>query len=385
MNIITTTQALTDFCNQLCDQDAAGFVTIDTEFVRRDTYYPILSLIQIAGSQTNAIIDPLAEGIDISPLKGLLQDSNIIKVFHAARQDIEIILHYLDCIPTPLFDTQVAAMALGHGDSVGYNTLVKSYLNVELDKSQRFTDWNRRPLSDKQLSYALHDVTYLREVYSHIAGDLKRLQRGHWTMEEMQILQNEETYRLDPMQTWRKIRVRNNNPRFLARVQELAAFRENYAKEQNVPRTRVLSDAQILELAAENPKNCAGIAKVRSMKKALCVDSPDNPILLSLSAANDRPIEHCPQSKKRPKKVSADADLVAMLKLWLTHVSQKHQLAAKLISSTDDIEQIAALGETDVPALKGWRREVFGKMALDIRNGKVGMAYKEGKLHPVAV
>lgn len=375
-DVITSSQALDDFCQHILTEETSGFVTIDTEFMRRTTYWAQLCLIQVAGSKRMAIIDPLADNLDLGSFFELMKMPRITKVFHAARQDLEIFYHLMNGLPDPLYDTQVAAMVCGYGDSIGYGDLVESILKLTIDKSQRFTDWSARPLSHKQLKYAIQDVTHLRQIYEDLQSRLVSQGRTTWIDQEMQILNDPKTYQIDPMGMWKKIRIRNDNPRFLARMQHLAAAREELAVNQDVPRTRVASDAVLLELAADPPET---LEKLQAKKKYDLNKTEQEQIFNALKVAETIPKELCPQREKHSLK-QKDALLVELLKLWLRQVALEQKIAPKLIATTDDIEAILDSQNKDLSLMHGWRYKIFGKDALSIIAGEKALKSLNRKL-----
>lgn len=378
MTVITDTDALKQAC---ATARLGSYVTVDTEFVRETTYWADLCLVQVAGHEVLFAVDALAPGLDMTPLYDLLRDHNVLKVFHAARQDIEIFYHLMKDMPEPLFDTQVAAMVCGFGESVGYETLVSHFTGVRLDKAQRFTDWSRRPLSPRQIAYALDDVVHLRTVYEKLDAILEKEGRHSWLDEEMAILLSPSTYVIAPEEAWRRLKTRSHNRRFLAIVRAIAAWREREAQRRNVPRNRVIRDDLLLEMAAHPPKSVDKLADVRGIGKRTA-DGPEGAELLAaIAAAEALPEDQLPEVGEghdhRQNGVTPTGEL---LRLLLKIRGQEHRVATKLIASSADLDYIAAKGEVDVPALKGWRREVFGADALALRDGRIGFAIRRGKL-----
>ena len=373
MNIIKTTSELSQFCHYAYNFD---YITVDTEFLRERTYYPKLCLIQLAipGDQENSavLIDPLEENLDLSPLYKLFLDSDIVKVFHAARQDLEIFFHDKNIIPSPLFDTQLAAMVCGFGEQVGYETLVRSICKVNLDKSSRFTDWSLRPLSNNQQQYALADVTHLRQIYEYLKEQLKRNQRETWLEEELNILKNPETYITRPNEAWRRIKTRSNSSKFLAIVARLAEFRETYAQKNNIPRNRVLKDDALMELASLKPKSFDDLSRSRLLLRDARKGKIAKGILDSIKAAEDLKFEQVNYVTKVPKSLNGNSALSDMLRVLLKAKSEELGVAAKLIANSSDLDSIAS-GERTVPALSGWRHQIFGREALELCDGKVGL------------
>lgn len=366
--LIDRTDDLAAFCQRL---KSAPYVTVDTEFIRERTYWPQLCLVQLAGPDEAYCIDPLAEGIDLTPLFDLMADSSILKVFHAARQDLEIFLHLNDSLPTPLFDTQIAAMVCGFGDSVGYQTLVSRLTNQKIDKTMRFSDWARRPLSEKQLAYALSDVTHLRVIYEKLQGMLKANGRESWLTEEMKMLTSPETYRIEPQDAWRKIKSRSKNKRFLAILQSLAEWREEQAKRTDQPRRRVIRDETLLEIAASRPKTPEELAKTRNLSDSMAFGKLGTAIIKAVKKGIDCPKDDWPSYPSKPSRPPGLGAVEDMLRLLLKITCDGHDVAQKLVASADNIEAIAADDNADVPAMKGWRYELFGKDALRLKHGEI--------------
>jgi len=373
MNIIKTTSELSQFCDYAYNFD---YITVDTEFLRERTYYPKLCLIQIAipGDQENSavLIDPLEGNLDLSPLYKIFLDSDIVKVFHAARQDLEIFFHDKNIIPSPLFDTQLAAMVCGFGEQVGYETLVRSICKVNLDKSSRFTDWSLRPLSNNQQQYALADVTHLRQIYEYLKEQLKRNERETWLEEELNILKNPETYITRPNEAWRRIKSRSNSSKFLGIVARLAEFRETYAQKNNIPRNRVLKDDALMELASLKPKSFDDLNRSRLLLRDARKGKIAKGILDSVKAAEDLKFEQVDYATKVPKSLNGNSALSDLLRVLLKAKSEELGVAAKLIANSSDLDSIAS-GERTVPALSGWRHQIFGREALELCDGKVGL------------
>lgn len=361
--------------------EKAEFVTVDTEFIRETTFWPELCLIQMAAPGVTALIDPLAPGLDLKPFFALMANEAVTKVFHAARQDIEIIVHLGALIPHPVFDTQVAAMVCGFGDSVSYDQLVQKITGARLDKSSRFTDWRHRPLSEKQLDYALADVTHLIDVYIHLKAELEREDRAHWLNEEMEVLTSRETYEPHPEDAWKRLKMRLRKPQELAVMQAVAAWREREARERNVPRGRVLKDDAIYEVAQQQPRDGAALARLRTTPKGWERSSTATALIEVVNAALAIPKDQMPRPPKvyqAPEGSSAAAEL---LKVLLRMVAEDQGVAPKVLASSDDIDRIAAEGEeADVPALAGWRRDVFGKEALRLVRGEIGLKYQRRKV-----
>ncbi len=381
MEILTTTGALRDACTAFARSD---FVTVDTEFIRETTFWPELCLIQMASPDLAVIVDPLAADIDLAPFFELMADASTVKVFHAARQDIEIIFHLGDLIPHPIFDTQVAAMVCGFGDSVSYDQLISRTTGVQIDKTSRFTDWRRRPLSEKQLDYALADVTHLREAYASLKAELEREGRTQWLTEEMNILESRETYDLHPDDAWKRLKMRVRKPAELAVMKYVAAWREREARERNVPRGRIIKDDAIYEIAQQQPKTAEALGRLRTVPKGWERSQQGQGVVAAVNEALDLPkseMPHLPRHKHVPEGAAAAADL---LKVLLKLVTEKHGVAPKIIASSDDIDRIAAEGEkADVGALKGWRRELFGEVALKLIRGDIALRFVDRKVEPI--
>jgi ribonuclease D len=369
--IITDTGALAAFCSRLSN---APFITVDTEFLRESTFWAQLCLVQMAGPDEAAIIDPLAPGIDLTPFYGLMADQRVTKVFHAARQDIEIFVKQAGAVPRPIFDTQVAAMVCGYGDQVSYDQLVHRITGHQLDKTSRFTDWSRRPLSGKQVAYAIADVTYLRDVYRSLSAQLERQGRTEWVAEEMAVLSDVDTYRTLPAEAWQRLKMRVKKPRQLAILQELAAWREREAQERDVPRGRVIKDDAIYEIALQQPRDADALARLRSIPRGFERSSTARGILAVVEEALGRPEGELPRiPRQRPGSEYASA-AAELLKVLLKMVAEEHGVAARIVANSDDLERLAADDEADVPALRGWRRQLFGERALALKRGDLALS-----------
>ncbi|WP_095085791.1 ribonuclease D [Mesorhizobium sophorae] len=378
MHVITTQKELETV---LAAFEKSDFVTVDTEFIRETTFWPILCLIQMAAPGVTALIDPLSPDINLAPFFKLMANEAVVKVFHAARQDIEIIVHLGDLVPHPVFDTQVAAMVCGFGDSVSYDQLVQRITGARLDKSSRFTDWRHRPLSDKQLDYALADVTHLIEVYQHLSAELVRENRAHWLNEEMDVLTSRETYDPHPEDAWKRLKMRLRKPQELAIVQAVAAWREREARERDVPRGRVLKDDAIYEVAQQAPRDAAALGKLRTTPKGWERSSTATALLGAVNAALALPKEQMPKLPKNFQPPEGSSAASELLKVLLRIVAEKEGVASKVLASSDDIDRIAAEGEeADVPALQGWRRAVFGEAALKLVRGEIGFKFDKRKI-----
>jgi ribonuclease D len=374
MLLIADSAQLAEFCARVAKAD---FITVDTEFMRERTYWPQLCLVQVAGPDEVAAIDPLAEGIDLRPLLDLLYDERILKVFHAARQDIEIFFHMTGRIPAPLFDTQVAAMVCGYGDSVSYETLAAQLAGARIDKSARFTDWSARPLTDRQVTYALADVTHLRKVYAGLAKRLMTSGRAHWLQEEMATLLEPGTYRLDPVEAWRRLKPRGGSkPRLLAILREVAAWREREAQRRDIPRNRVIRDETIMEIAAHAPSTVEDIARLRGLSKSLAEGRMGQDILVAVANGVATPESEAPTLPPAIEMPGGLGPVVELLKVLLKMKCERQQVAQKLVASSADLERIAADDDADVAAMHGWRREVFGEDALALKHGRLALTMK---------
>ena len=384
MQIIKTTGALEELCRDLSDET---FITVDTEFMRERTYWPQLCLIQVAGAEIEAIVDPMAPDIDLKVFFELMDDQSVLKIFHAARQDIEIIHYLAGVIPKPMFDTQIAAMVCGFGDQIGYEAIVRKLAGAQVDKSSRFTDWSRRPLSDKQLAYALSDVTHLRTVYGKLKIQLDASGREPWLEEEMTILTSPATYAADPDAAWQRIKFRPRRQSQVGVVMSLAAWREREAQSKNVPRNRIIKDDAITELAVQQPRNRDDMKRLRALPKGYASSHIGDDLLAAIAHGAARDPATLPDIVKHgpavPEGTSAIADI---LKLALKIVCEREGIAPKLIANSADIDKIAA-GQLDgVRAMQGWRRGVFGDVAMDIRDGKLALGLKDNAtaIFPVA-
>ena len=381
MDIITTTGALQAACDTL---SACDYLTIDTEFIRETTFWPELCLIQMASDDVAIIVDPLSDDLDLQPFFELMASEQVVKVFHAARQDIEIIYHLGNLIPHPIFDTQVAAMVCGFGDSVSYDQLVQKTVGAQIDKSSRFTDWRRRPLSDKQLKYALADVTHLREVYQVLRTRLAEDGREHWVKEEMDVLESASTYDLHPDDAWTRLRMRVRKPRELAIMKHVAAWREREARDRNMPRRRVLKDDAIYEIAQQQPRDTAALGRLRSIPKGWERSQAASAILEAVNEALALPKDAMPRINRPAQAPEGAAAASELLKVLLKLTTEKHGVAPKVIANSDDLERIAAEGENaQVGALSGWRRELFGEKALKLLRGEMALRFVDRKVEVV--
>jgi ribonuclease D len=376
MSLITTTDALAAICERMAKHP---FITVDTEFLRETTYYPLLCVAQIASADEAAVIDALAPGIDLKPFFDLMANEKIIKVFHAARQDIEIVWNMAKTIPHPIFDSQVAAMVLGYGDSISYDQLVQRITGDMLDKSNRFTDWTRRPLTDAQLTYALSDVTHLRDVYLKLAADLEKRGRTSWVEAEMGILTSPETYRADPANAWERLKTRVRKPKELAVLMEIAAWREREAQTRDVPRSRVLKDDVLGDIATQAPTTIEKLGHLRSLPKGFERSRWGEAIIEAVQRGVDRDPKTLPRFE-RFRPAANGAATVELLKVLLRMTAESHGVAAKVIATVDELDRIAADDDADVPAMKGWRRDLFGEKAIALKHGKLALAVDKGRV-----
>ena len=385
MKTITTTEDLAAFCAQAKSEP---YVTVDTEFLRERTYYSKLCLVQLAlpGTTTDnaVLVDPLAEGLSLAPLYELFRDENVVKVFHAARQDLEIFFIEGGVFPKPLFDTQVAAMVCGFGEQAGYETLVRKIVKQPLDKSSRFTDWSRRPLSEAQKTYAIGDVTHLRQIYEFLADKLEKTNRTKWVEEELKVLLSPDTYVIKPENAWRRIKTRTNSGRFMAIVRELARFREDRAQSRNIPRNRILKDEALLELASTKPQNVEDLGRSRLLLREARRGEIAEGILAAVRAGLETAPEDFPRPDRSREKLQVNPALADLLRVLLKAKTESAQVAQKLIATSAELDAIAA-GERDLRALKGWRAEVFGDDALRLCNGEIGLRVKGQQVVPVPV
>jgi len=379
MTLITKTSELLKFCQSL---KGTPFVTVDTEFMRESTYWPQLCLVQVAGpDDAVAAIDALAPGIDLAPLFDLMDAPETLKIFHAARQDLEIFFHLMGHVPAPLFDSQVAAMVCGFGDQVGYENLIAKLTTARIDKSSRFTDWARRPLSERQITYALSDVTHLRDAYRKLAKELERNGREAWLDSEMAVLNSASTYEGNPDLAYKRIKARNPKPRVAALIKELAAWREREAKRRDVPRNRILRDDALMEIAHHAPKNASDLARTRGLGERMANGPAGEKILKAVKRGLDIPDADLPRTPKTPDLPAGIGPVSDLLKVFLKMICEETGVAQKLIANASDIDQIAAFGEkADVNAMKGWRYEMFGEAAAKLRNGEMGLAIKNKKV-----
>lgn len=378
--MITTTADLAVACKRLAAFDV---VTVDTEFMRETTFWPRLCVIQMASPEEAVVIDAMAAGISLDPFFKLMKNETIIKVFHAARQDIEIIYHLGNLIPHPVFDTQVAAMVCGFGDSISYDQLVHRLTGARIDKSSRFTDWARRPLSARQIEYAIADVTHLRDVYQALSARLAEQQRTDWVREEMEVLTSPDTYRLEPSNAWKRLKLRVRKPIELAVLQELAAWREQEAQSRDLPRSRVIKDDAIYEIAQQQPTTQATLGQLRTVPRGFERSRAASDILACVKRALAIPKDELPRLPRSKPAPNGNGAAVDLLKVLLKMTSETHGVASKIIATVDELEAIASDDSADVPALTGWRRELFGEAALKLKRGDLALAVK--KNHVVAI
>lgn len=377
MQFITTTDMLAEACSRLAIHP---FVTIDTEFLRESTYFPILCVVQMASAEEAVVVDALAPGIDLDPFFRLMADERVLKVFHAGRQDIEIVWHRAGLIPRPVFDTQIAAMVLGYGDSISYDQLVQRITGDHLDKSHRFTDWSRRPLTQAQIAYAISDVTHLRDVYLALSADLDVRGRTEWVREEMEVLTSPDTYRLDPESAWQRLRTRVRKPKELAVLIEVAGWREREARARDVPRGRVLKDEVIGDIAVQAPTTLDKLASLRSLPKGFERSRWGEAILEAVARGLARDLKSLPRIEKARSAANGGAAIVELLKVLLRMTAERHAVAAKVIATIEDLDRIAADDDADVAALRGWRRELFGENALALKHGSLALAIERGRV-----
>ncbi len=374
---IIATDELARFCASLAD---ASFVTVDTEFMRETTFWPKVCLIQVAGPEEARVIDPLAEGLDMAPLFELFRNKNVLKVFHAARQDLEIFVRQMGEVPTPLFDTQVAAMVCGFGDQVSYETLAGKLANAQIDKSSRFTDWSRRPLTAKQILYALSDVTYLRKCYEKLAAKLQKSGRAEWLEAEMATLTDPATYDLAPLDAWKRLKPRVTRPEYLAVLQAVAAWRETEARQRDIPRQRILRDEAAMEIASHPPKSAEDLGHIRGLSKGFAEGKMGQGLLAAIEARMAAPRETWPQIEREAELPRGIGPLVELLKVLLKLKCDEHDVAQKLVTATSDLDKIAADDNANVPAMQGWRRELFGNDALRLKRGELALAVNGNRI-----
>jgi ribonuclease D len=375
--LISDTLALTVFCAAMAKET---YITVDTEFLRETTYYPKLCLIQIAGAQDAALIDPLANGIDLKPFFDLMANTAVLKVFHAAKQDIEILVNMANLVPDPVFDTQIAAMVCGFGDQVGYEAIVRKLVGAQIDKSSQFTDWSRRPLTHKQLAYALSDVTHLRTVYDALQKTITEGGRGEWLAGELADLADANAYRVDPEQSWRRIKARIQSKKQQATLMAVAAWREREAQNKNVPRGRIIKDEAVGEIAIQVPQDVKALHELRLLPRGSADSVVGKGILVAVAEGLARDPSTIPGPKGRDEQMTPSQESAAeILKLALKIVSEREGIAPKLLASSSDLEALAVSDDADVPAMHGWRREVFGHVAIDIKHGRAMIGMEKGR------
>lgn len=378
MTVITDTEALERFCER---QRGAEFVAVDTEFMRERTYWPILCLVQVAGPEEAAAIDALAPGIGLAPLLALMADQRTLKVFHAGRQDIEIFFNLSRKVPAPIFDTQIAAMVCGFGDAVSYETLVSKLARASLDKSSRFTDWSHRPLTERQVRYALADVVHLRTAYEKLQQRLAANKRSSWFAEEMAELSDPETYRNEPYEAWRRFRLRGRfDRRFYGVLRELAAWREMAARQRNLPRNRIMRDEAVLEIAAHAPATIDALARTRSLGKGVAGGKLGSEILEAVRRGCTEKAAYEPPEAVRTQPPAGLGPIIELLRVLLKQRCEDHEVAQKLVASAEDLETIAADDSAPVKALAGWRREIFGNDALALKHGKLALTVRQNRI-----
>lgn len=371
MQVITSTDALEQLCGRLRQHD---FVTVDTEFMREKTYYSRLCLIQVASEDEAAIVDPLADAIDLQPLLDLLSDRNVLKIFHAARQDLEIFYELIKAVPGPLFDTQIAAMACGHGDQVGYEALIREMTGAKVDKGSRFTDWSKRPLTEKQLNYALGDVTHLIDAYKALVRELEESGRIDWVAEEMAVLDDPNLYFTAPEEAWKRLKIRNLRPREIDVLKHVAAWREREAIARDLPRSRILKDDALFEVARAAPETVAELGNLRGVPSGYERSKSAGALLDAVKTAKALPEDQRTVKERPVSRHPAPTDVVDLLRVLLKRQCEEYGIAPKMLASAADLEAIALNDEADVPAMKGWRRNVFGEIALQLKKGELALS-----------
>jgi len=380
MRVITETPELEAACAAFADHP---FVTVDTEFLREQTFWPELCLIQMAVPGEEVIVDPLSRNMDLAPFFELMNNTTTVKVFHAGRQDIEIIYAKTRTIPAPMFDTQVAAMVCGFGESVGYVNLAKKILNVDLDKGARFTDWSKRPLSQKQLEYALADVTHLRDIYLHLVDELATTNRSHWLGEEMAVLEAPETYVTEPQDAWKRLKMRVKNKRALGVLMELAEWRETLAQSQDIPRNRILRDEALYDIANQAPASVDKLGELRTLSQGFARSARAKEIIAAVKRGQQRDPKELPALNSGPGLSAESAAILDLLKVLLKANAARHRVAPKMIADSGDLERIATEEKPDIQTLKGWRYEMFGADALKLRNGQTALTVIDGNVMAV--
>ena len=374
---ITSTESLTD---ALSHYAAATFVAVDTEFMREKTYYPQLCLIQISDGNRAFAIDPLADGLDLTPLWALMKNDRVTKVFHAGGQDMEIFLHLMGSLPTPIYDTQLAAMVCGLGDQVGYDKLVMAMLGHEIDKTSRFTDWSKRPLTNRQITYALDDVIYLAQLYPLLRDRLEKENRANWLDEEYARSNNPATYVTAPEDAWKRLKIRNMRPAALLRLMNLASWREQEAQSRDLPRNRIMRDETLIDLAGSNPKSRDDFSKIRNFPGGAS-GKMVSPVLQLLTDTAALPDSALPERPDRHHGKRPPVAILELLRVLLKHVTDEQRIAPRLVATADELERLASDDNADVRALSGWRYEVFGAIALRLKRGEIALSIKNNKLH----
>jgi ribonuclease D len=382
MRLIATTQELADVCRRLGEHD---FVAVDTEFIREQTYWPKLCLVQLAGPRDEALVDPLRPGLLLEPFFELMAKESVVKVFHAARQDLEIVWNLARRIPRPIFDTQVAAMVCGFGEAVSYVNLVKQVTRQDLDKTSRFTDWSRRPLSQQQLAYALADVTHLRDIYRFLTAELEREGRERWLDEEMATLTDPSTYEVQPEEAWRRLKLRVKNRKGLGVLIELAAWRERTAQSQDVPRNRILRDEALYDIASHAPTETAQLSHLRTLSEGFARSARAKEIIEAVKRGLARDPKALPPMHSGTPLPAEKVAIVDLLRVLLKGCAARHKVAPRLIADGDDLERLAAEEAPDIAALKGWRYELFGAQALRLKRGELALKLDRGEVVPVAI
>jgi ribonuclease D len=385
MSLITTNAALKAYCNTL---KQSPYITVDTEFMRERTYYAKLCLIQLSAPDKEAVgIDVLAgeEELDLSPIWDLFADKNIVKVFHAARQDLEIVYQLSGTLPAPLFDTQIAAMVCGYGDQVGYEALVNDICKAKADKSSQFTDWSHRPLTQKQITYALNDVIFLKEIYEALKSRLDKKGRGDWVLEETENLVSPSLYQFPPQDAWQRLKLRSPKPRDLAVLRELAAWREEEAQKKDVPRGRILKDETLLDLTYQKPRTEAELVRIRGISADMAKGKFGKLILDAMERGLAIPEADCPAVDKREPLPQKLTPVLEMLKMLLRIQASENDVAARLITSSDDLENYLRNPEDENPLNHGWRKDIFGEVAMEMINGKIALSIEHGKIKKLKI
>ncbi len=380
--LITTTHALADLCARLRTQP---FVAIDTEFMRERTYYPELCVVQLAGDGDVAIVDATAPDLDLAPLGHLLADPAVVKVFHAARQDVEIFLQLFHAVPEPIFDTQVAAMVAGFGDQVGYDALVSSLTSGQIDKAHRFSDWSARPLSPSQFAYAAADVTWLRLVYLALCERLDREGRLDWVKEEMSVLAEPATYRADPEALWERLRPRTNNRRMLGTLRAIVAWREREAQRINIPRQRLIKDESLLEIAAVAPQTADALGRIRGITRGFAEGKSGAALLAAVQDAANLPDDALPDAPRSRDGAKPSPALVSLLRVLMAAKCEQHNVAPKLLATSDELDRLATEDDPDIPVLQGWRREIFGEDALALKAGRITLGIDGRRIKLISI